>query len=168
MHPFKILVLSDSHAGLSFMRMCIAHTSPDAVVHLGDYMEDGRAMAEENPGLPFYLLPGNCDRLRGEWTGQDILTPTMAGAILYMTHGHRHNVKQGIQHLLTDARTSGAAAVLYGHTHRADCHREADGLWVLNPGACGSFGGSAGWMEIENGRISVCRILHTDDLEAMK
>ena len=43
----KILVLSDSHAGLSFMRRCIRTVKPDALVHLGDYYDDGAAMAEE-------------------------------------------------------------------------------------------------------------------------
>ena len=59
----------------------------------------------------------------------------------------------------------GAKAALYGHTHGADCHREEDGLWVLNPGACGSSGGSVGLIETENGEIQTVRILKSPDLE---
>ena len=33
----RILVLSDSHSGTSFMRWCVDHVKPDAIVHLGDY-----------------------------------------------------------------------------------------------------------------------------------
>ena len=67
--------------------------------------------------------------------------------------------------MLREARKTGAKAVLYGHTHVADCHREPDGLWVLNPGSCNYYGGSVGLMEIENGGIRSCRILEHNDLE---
>ena len=59
----------------------------------------------------------------------------------------------------------GAQAALYGHTHRADCHQEEDGLWVLNPGSCGSYGGSVGLITIENGQVTQCTILDQKDLE---
>ena len=55
-------------------------------------------------------------------------------------------------------------AALYGHTHVADCHREEDGLWVLNPGSCGYFGGSAGLLEVQDGSILSCRLLSDSDL----
>ena len=42
----KILVLSDSHAGLSFMRQCINRVKPDHVIHLGDHFDDAKAMAD--------------------------------------------------------------------------------------------------------------------------
>ena len=58
----KILVLSDSHSGLRFMRQCIDAVKPNAVIHLGDYYDDGQAMAQEYPHLYFYAVPGNCDR----------------------------------------------------------------------------------------------------------
>lgn len=80
-----------------------------------------------------------------------------------MTHGHLHYVKQTLLRLLSDARSLGAAAALYGHTHVADCHQE-DGLWVLNPGSCGSWGGSAGIIEVEGGSIRSCRILPVSEL----
>ena len=76
-------------------------------------------------------------------------------------------MKSGIGALLADTRKSGVQAVLYGHTHIADCHQEEDGLWVLNPGACGSFSGSAGIIEVENKKITGCRIVRLEDLEEM-
>ncbi len=161
----KILVLSDSHSGQSFMRRCIEVVQPDAMIHLGDYFQDAEAMEEEYPGIPMYKVPGNCDRYRCPPDQPEILIQKVFGAELYMTHGHRHNVKLTISRLLKDARASRAAAVLYGHTHEADCTLEADGLWILNPGSCGYFGGSAGLMEIENGNIKNCRIIRQEDLE---
>lgn len=47
----KILVLSDSHAGRSFMRLAVKAVKPDAVIHLGDFYEDGEALAQEYPHL---------------------------------------------------------------------------------------------------------------------
>ena len=161
----KILVLSDSHSGLSFMRRCIDAVKPDAVIHLGDYFDDGTAMAEEYPHIRFHQVPGNCDAYRMPHWQHDILSYPVCGVNLYMTHGHKHHVKQTISKLLLDARASKAAAALYGHTHIPDCHQEPDGLWVLNPGSCGYYGGSAGMIETDNGKIVSCRIIRQENLE---
>ena len=163
----KILVLSDSHSGLSFMRRAIRCIKPDAVIHLGDYFDDAEAMAEENPHIRFHMVPGNCDRYRMVRHEPEILCYDVCGVRLYMTHGHNHHVKQTLLRLLADARSAGASAALYGHTHIADCHQESDGLWVLNPGACGSSGGSVGLIEVENNQIKACRLLWQADLEVI-
>lgn len=160
----KILVLSDSHSMRSFMRRCIEQVKPDVIVHLGDYFEDGETMKEEFPDVPFYQVPGNCDRYRCPPDQPEILVETIGGVSLYLTHGHRHRVKLSLTALLRDARACHADAVLYGHTHEADCHQEDDGLWVLNPGSCGYYGGSAGLMEIRERKILSCRILREEDL----
>lgn len=162
----KILVLSDSHAGLSFMRMAIRSVKPDAIVHLGDYFDDGEAVAQEFSQIPFHQVPGNCDRYRMTRICPEMLCYNVCGVRLYMTHGHVHYVKQGLFRLLADARKMQAQAALYGHTHIADCHCEDDGMWVLNPGACGSSGGSVGLIETEGGKITACRILRQADLES--
>ena len=81
-----------------------------------------------------------------------------------MTHGHIHGVKSGIGALLGDARRSSARIVLYGHTHRAQCYQEPDGLWVMNPGTCG-YGGSAGLIEINDKKQISCQLLTEMDLE---
>lgn len=163
----KILVLSDSHSALRAMRGYIAAVRPDAVIHLGDYFDDGSVIAEENPHLTVHQVPGNCDRYRCPPGAAEVLVYPVCGVKLYMTHGHIHRVKQSTCSLLADARASGAAAVLYGHTHRAECRREPDGLWVLNPGSCGCGGGTAGLIETEAGRIQTARILTQADLEEM-
>ena len=163
----KILVLSDSHSSLRFMRRCIDVLKPDAVIHLGDYYDDGEAMVEEYPHLPFHRVPGNCDKYRCSPFTHRILNYDVGGVRLYMTHGHTHNVKTNISLLLLDARKGNAKAALYGHTHIPDCHQESDGLWVLNPGSCGHSGGSAGIIETENGEIAACYLVSHTDLEEM-
>lgn len=164
----KILVLSDSHSTLSFMRRCIDAVKPDAMIHLGDHFDDGRAMAEEYPHIPIYQVPGNCDRYRCSGLEPEIIVRRIFGVDLYLTHGHRHNVKVYNGLILRDARAAGASAALYGHTHAAECFQEEDGLWVLNPGSCGYYGGSAGLILIENRKITTCRILRQTDLEELE
>ncbi len=160
----KILVLSDSHSALQFMRQCVESVKPDAIIHLGDFFDDGVVIHEENPDIPFYQVPGNCDRFRcPSWQPETLVQPVF-GVNLFMTHGHRQNVKMGLGALLKDARASRVDAVLYGHTHQADCCQEPDGLWILNPGSCGYGGGTAGLIQVENRKIVSCRILRDENL----
>lgn len=159
----KVLVLSDSHAGMSFMRTAVQAISPQALIHLGDYFDDGCVIGEENGHIPIYQVPGNCDRFR-VFDKPEILCLPVFGVRLYMTHGHSHGVKSTLSRLVREARAMGAQAALYGHTHQADCHREADGLWVINPGSCGSFGGTVAVLEIENEAITDCRILTAEQI----
>ena len=160
----KILVLSDSHSTLSFMRRCIDAVKPDAVIHLGDHFDDGTAMREEYPGIPFYQVPGNCDRYRCHPDQAEILIGRICGVNLYMTHGHKHSVKSYLGALLRDARAAKVDAVLYGHTHIADCRQDGD-LWIVNPGACNSAEGSFAVIETGDDTIRTCTILRIRDLE---
>lgn len=163
----KILVLSDSHSALSFMRLCIRAVRPDALVHLGDHYEDGTDMAEEFHISRFYQVPGNCDKYRIYLPVPETLVEKVCGVKLFMTHGHIHRVKSGLGALVADARKTGVQAVLFGHTHEAYCHLEEDGLWVVNPGTCGTYGGSAALIETENNEITGCRILRQPELDEL-
>lgn len=159
----KILVMSDSHSSLSFMRRSIQAIRPDAMIHLGDHFDDGEAMKEEFAQIPMYQVPGNCDRYRCMPGQREILIDRICGVDLYMTHGHRHQVKSTLSLLLKDAKMAKVDAVLYGHTHHADCFQEGD-MWVMNPGSCGYFGGSVGLIEVVNGKILSCTVLREADL----
>ncbi len=163
----KILVLSDSHASLRFMYRCADTVKPDAVVHLGDYYDDGETLAEAYPQLVVHQVAGNCDKYRCPVDARQMLCCRLGGVMTYMTHGHLFHVKSGIGALTAEARRSGAQAVLYGHTHVPDCHREEDGLWVLNPGSAGYHGGSAGVLETDGQTITACYLLTETDLEEM-
>lgn len=164
----KILVLSDSHSSLHFMRLAIDTVKPDVVLHLGDYARDWEAVWEDYPQISSYYVPGNCDRYHVSSDLPEVIMPRIGGVDIFMTHGHRHNVKLFYDGLIADARSRGAMAALFGHTHEAYCEQEEDGMWVMNPGSCGFYGGSVGFMEIENGRILHCRILRQSDLEVIQ
>ena len=161
----KILVLSDSHSGLRFMRRCVEMLKPDAVVHLGDYYDDGEALQELFPHIPVHQVAGNCDTYRAPIHARQMLCYDLGGIRTYMTHGHRERVKQGIGGLLAEARRLEAKVVLYGHTHKPDCHREPDGVWVMNPGSAGYGGGSAGILKTDGQEVTAFYLLSQEDLE---
>ena len=159
----KILVFSDSHAGLSFMRSCISHIKPDAIVHLGDHYDDAQVLMEEYPHIPVHAVAGNCDRYRAPVSAREMLCYPLGGVMTFMAHGHNYHVKSGTGAFTAAARRLGAKLALYGHTHRMDYHMEED-LHVLNPGACGSFGGSAGLVKVDNGEVKACMFITSADL----
>ena len=161
----KILVLSDSHRSLSYMRRCVDKIKPNAIVHLGDYYEDADLLREEYPHIHMYQVSGNCDIYRCPPFARDILILPVCGVNLYMTHGHRHNVKMYLDLLLRDARMSKVDAVLYGHTHIPNCYQDSEGMWVMNPGSCGCYSPTAGLITVEDGKILECRLLWPENLE---
>ena len=57
----KLLILSDSHREMEYMRDAVRRERPDAVIHLGDLVPDADRLAEEFPGLPVLSVRGNCD-----------------------------------------------------------------------------------------------------------
>ena len=159
----KVLIMSDSHSSLGFMRMCIDKLHPDVMVHLGDHYDDGRTISEEYPHILLYQVPGNCDSRFTHLWQPEIICCSIGGVMCYMTHGHKHYVKSGAEQLLTAARVAGAKAVLYGHTHEAVCCQIGE-LWVINPGSCRGYSGSVALMEMENNEISSCRIIRQEDI----
>ena len=160
----RILVMSDSHSAMRFMRCAIAAVKPNAVIHLGDHYDDASTLAEEYSHIRFHQVPGNCDRYRCPPDTPMIMYYSIGGVKFYMTHGHLHSVKSVLSRLLADARAKNAQAVLYGHTHIADCRQEED-LWILNPGTCSHADGSVGVIETDAGEIRSCKILQLRDME---
>ena len=158
----KILVFSDSHSSMRFMKKSVEKVKPDAIIHLGDHYDDGETLAELYPHIPVHQVAGNCDTYRCPPHAREMLCYPVGGVMLYMTHGHREHVKQGTGGLTAEARRYGAQMALYGHTHRMDCRQEADGLWVLNPGPASH---SAGVIKTDGQALTACYILTETDLE---
>ena len=156
--------MSDSHSAIRHMRLALNTTQPDAVVHLGDHYDDIETLTEEYRHVVFHQVPGNCDRYRCPQNTLPILCYSIGGVKFYMTHGHLHGVKSTLFRLVADAKNMGAQAVLYGHTHIADCHQGGD-LWVINPGSCGSSAGSVALIETDGAAIRSCEILPLKDME---
>ena len=151
----RILVLSDSHSGLSFMRRCIRAVKPDVMIHLGDYFDDGETMAQENPNVRNHQVPGNCDRYRMIRYEPEVRCYPVGGVKFYMTHGHLHNVKTNRHQLLLEARKMDAQVVLYGHTHVPATEyfsNEDKPFYLFNPGSISSGRGSYGILTLTEGQ----------------
>ena len=145
----KILVLSDSHSALSFMRRCMNAVKPDVVIHLGDHFDDGESLREEFSGIPFYQVPGNCDRYRCHPDQPEILIPRIGGVDFYMTHGH-HGNPQNLPKLPE------GSVFLYGHTH-VKFDEVINGIRCLNPGGVSiPKDGSHSCLVYEDGQFRVC------------
>ncbi len=160
----RILVMSDSHSTMRYMRLAMDSVTPDTVIHLGDHYDNAETLAEEYGHIRFHMLPGNCDRYRCPPNTPQFLCYCIGGVKFFMTHGHMHGVKSGLYRLIADAKNMNAKAALYGHTHIADCRQEDD-LWIVNPGACNSAEGSVAVIETNDNAISGCNILKLRDLE---
>ena len=95
----RVLVVSDSHGMIGRLENILmaaeAEGPLDAVIHLGDGYCDLDEFAQN--GLPpRYQVAGNCDL--GRDGQQEIIT--LSGARLLLTHGHRYQVRQGVESLL--------------------------------------------------------------------
>ncbi len=150
----KLLVFSDTHGCHETMLAAVRAEQPDMVIHLGDGVPDANALARALPQIPVVSLKGNCD---GPTNRPEVLIQSYAGVALFMTHGHRYGVKDGLLRLSLAAREAGAQIALFGHTHQPLCE-QTGGLWLLNPGPCPDIGW-AGCGVIELGVDTVsCRL----------
>ena len=161
----RVLVVSDSHSGLSYMRAWAKLLRPQTIIHLGDYYDDAEALASDWPYSRLIQVPGNCDRYRMLRPEPEIRVVQLEGVSIYLTHGHRHGVKSSPAGLIVEARKARADVALFGHTHEAVCWQTEEGMWVMNPGSCGSYGGTVGLLELEKGKVNLCRVLCLEDME---
>lgn len=150
----KILVLSDSHRAQKPMLDAVRRERPDAIIHLGDHSSDAQELAAEFPLLPLCRIRGNCD-LFEEDVPESVLM-NWEGVRIFATHGHRYGVKSGLLRLHYAAMEKEAVVTLFGHTHIPHCE-ESEGVWLMNPGACGRSCPSYGIIEIKNG-LPYCHV----------
>jgi uncharacterized protein len=134
-----VLVASDTHGNLAFvLRTLDAHPEVSAVLHLGDHCDDAVRLAALRP-VPVHVVRGNGDVDCPHGCPTETVL-TLEGHRLLLTHGHRQEVKQGLDRLVRFASLQHPAvdAVLFGHTHRP-LWRLVDRpggrrLLLLNPG----------------------------------
>ena len=127
----RIGILGDTHGDTMSMRQAVvAIGAADLWLHTGDFCSDALLVAAL-AGAPVTAVRGNCDMHTGTKPDEFIET---SGYRIWLTHGHRHGVKQGISDLLCWARRYEADAVVFGHTHHP--HIETvGGILLFNPGS---------------------------------
>lgn len=128
----RIAVISDTHGDKLALYRALEKAGPaDVVLHLGDHGRDLEEGWAKNPET--YAVHGNSDPVKNL---PEELVLNFCGHTLFMCHGHRYGVKQGIQRLYYRGAELGADIVLFGHTHKALHHQEED-ILILNPGSAG-------------------------------
>ena len=126
----RLLVLSDSHGSVDRMSLAARRSKPDAILHLGDHIGDARKLYVQFPDVAFYMVKGNCDANAAGETEQLF---TLDGVRIFMTHGHKYNIKNGLAAFVNRAQATDARIALYGHTHIARILQTED-VWLMNPG----------------------------------
>ncbi len=150
----KYLILSDTHGHIN--AVCdVAHreNSCDAVIFLGDGLQDMYMLQTMLPNAKIFKVCGNCDFAND--APQRIIMPIGKKRAL-ITHGHLQYVKSGTEHIIKEAKEEKANIVLFGHTHDA-INVEIDGIHLFNPGTLsGASQGksvSYGILEVVKGKI---------------
>ncbi|MBO6054455.1 MAG: metallophosphoesterase [Oscillospiraceae bacterium] len=151
----RVLVFSDSHGDVEAMKRACEQYNPDWVLHLGDCIRDAVTLQKELKLNNCCMVTGNCDLCS---RGMDQRTLELQGVRIFLTHGHTYRVKFSPLRAILAAEEAQAQILCYGHTHAPLCEQR-NGMWILNPGACGGERGTCGLIEIdaENGGVS-CRI----------
>lgn len=128
----KLLVFADTHGSSEKMLDVVANeTEVYACIHLGDGVADAEKLEEAFPSLRVYRVRGNCDY--AGFDPESGLVP-FGGVLFFYTHGHNYGVKQGLASLWRTARSQGANAALFGHTHTPD-YEVRGGIHLFNPGS---------------------------------
>ncbi len=126
----KIVVVSDSHGNLSNFLELLKLIDYDLVIHLGDLTDDARLIkAGINKDLIY--VRGNCDSYDLETKEEEVLE--VAGKKIFISHGHKYNVKENLNRIYYRGQELGADLVLFGHTHIPYIRRGHPSLF--NPGS---------------------------------
>lgn len=131
----------------------IEREAPDAVIHLGDCVEDARDLMRSYPNLAVRYVRGNND-FEPDASFRTVFSP--GGVPMYLTHGHQERVSRSSRGVLPRrALEAGCTVALFGHTHRVFCAEE-NGVLLLNPGSISlPRGGPASYLRLaaDDGRL---------------
>ena len=125
-------VLSDTHIRSANPVFCqqvaSAFAGCDVIIHAGDLTESGILTAFA--GKTVYAVHGNCCSAVTKATLSERLQFRLGNFTIGLAHGNgRKNIEDSLWMDFPEAD-----CIVYGHTHRAVCHREGDKLF-LNPGS---------------------------------
>jgi putative phosphoesterase len=150
----RIAVVSDTHRHLYYINKVVGLVQDaDVVIHLGDNVEDTEAIEKGFKGKVIGVR-GNCDF--SSFTPAERIE-IIGGKRIFITHGHKYDVKYSLLRLKYRAKELEADIVLYGHTHeKAEIFEE--GIWFVNPGSAAlprDSSHSIAVLEIENEKVQV-------------
>lgn len=128
----KIVVVSDTHGNNKEVIEKISEMErPDLLFHLGDYIEDGIKICTAL-GIDTIMVKGNGDQGNKIYNEDELIE--ISGMKIFLTHGHRYDVRYGITNLYYKALELNVDMVLFGHTH-VPINIEENGIIFMNPGS---------------------------------
>ncbi|MEK4028625.1 metallophosphoesterase [Pseudobacillus sp. FSL P4-0506] len=125
----KALVVSDSHGWSEILAEIKQRYEEevDVFIHCGD-----SELSADDPAIEGYLVVrGNCDA--EEEFPYDVVEG-VKGKRIFITHGHRYDVKMSLMKLTYKAQEYGADLTFFGHSHILGAEKIGDTLF-LNPGS---------------------------------
>ena len=144
-------LISDTH-GLVRPQVFDALNGVELILHAGDVGGDD-VLDELGAIAPIHAVLGNTDD-PGNPRLSEALDLTLGGVRVHVSHGHEVGPPTPEKLL---ARYS-ADVIVYGHTHK-QLVVQAEGRWVVNPGAAGArrfkLEPSVGRMRVEAGRAEI-------------
>lgn len=127
----KIAVVSDTHRINKYIDIAKKYIKEcDAVIHLGDNIEDVDRLTEGFKGL-VYSVKGNCD-FSSKYPSEQVVD--VEGKKIFITHGHNYGVKYSMNNIYYRAKELEVDIALFGHTHESLIIEE-DGVVLMNPGS---------------------------------
>ena len=159
----KVLIVSDTHGNIELLNSVVQRyrLTVDIVIHLGDHLVDFNEVMRDYPMMASLGVLGNCD-FAWMYTGAKFEgCVTVENRRIFYTHGHKYNVKYGLDYIISNAKMNKCDIVLFGHTHVGVCE-ERNGVLVINPGSLAfprdNTNGSYALLTI-NGDKASCEIL---------
>ena len=128
----KIAVVSDTHGNNKYvLETLLDMEKPDMLFHLGDYVDDGEKISK-SLGIESIIVKGNGDYFNTKYKEDEIIE--IKNKKIFLTHGHKYNVENGVIKLYYKGLELGADLVLFGHTHIPMIEKE-EGIIIMNPGS---------------------------------
>ncbi len=146
-------VISDTHRYIWVIENAMKKLEGvDILIHLGDNVQDIKEIRKYYNG-EIINVKGNCD-FAVDVPSEKV--EVIAGKKVFITHGHRYDVKYDLSRIRYKALEVGADIVLFGHTHVSQIAYE-DGIWFVNPGSPAvprdGFS-SVAIIKVENGKVN--------------
>ena len=127
----RIGILGDTHGDAAATRQAVtAIRAADLWLHTGDFCRDA-LLVSALTGSQVTAVGGNCD---GRTKAKPDEFLEVCGYLIWLTHGHRYEVKYGLANLESCACQYKADAVIFGHTHQP-YSETVNGILLFNPGS---------------------------------
>ena len=130
----KVLVLSDSHGAVHFLRRILeTESEAEIVFFLGDGLGDIEKVKPHYPEKKFICVKGNNDFYFQE---NREAYKYIDGVTIMACHGDAFGVRSTLRELINKTASVRGNLALYGHTHQRNLYIDAStGIFAVNPGA---------------------------------